>query len=295
MSGVRNGSGRGWLGPGQVGKAGEGGGLGVDVLAQLLLQGGELGQGRELGQPAGDIEDGGQGLVALVGVRAERLAFADFSPQGPVELAGQQLGVPEGVGDAVAGDGMNLVDASTVETSCVRSFSMSSDESLRLPAGFRPTGGVFPARCSSPGSCSPVSEAQDCHYLLYGYVKKSDYAYYAELKLLSRDNKELSATFVSGDDAEHYERLVGDSATKVFNYFRDELGLASKASTNSTGELLLIPAAGYWSSGRQRAGQGLRPASPWSPPALPVSSSGSPAVRRSTTFPSVSISSMRSG
>jgi hypothetical protein len=112
---------------------------------------------------------------------------------------------------------------------------------------FRQTGGTFPAPRSFL-EAARLSEAQDCHYLLYGYVKKNDFAYYAELKLLSRENKELTATFVSGDDAAHYERLVGDLATKVFNYFRDELGLPLKTDEIAPrrNSLLIIPAAGYW-------------------------------------------------
>jgi hypothetical protein len=120
---------------------------------------------------------------------------------------------------------------------------------------FRQTGGAFPAPRSFL-EAARLSEAQECHYLLYGYIKKNDYAYYAELKLLSRENKELTATFVSGDDAGHYERLVGDLATKVFNYFRDELGLASKADEPAPrrNSLLIIPAAGYWlSAGSEQA------------------------------------------
>jgi hypothetical protein len=116
--------------------------------------------------------------------------------------------------------------------------------------GFSRTSGELPAPRSFLEAMK-LCESRDLSYLLYGYIKKSDYAYYAELKLLSRENKELAVTFVSGDDAGHYDRLIEDLAAKIFAYFRDELGLADKAEKAAPrrNAFSVSPALGYWAPG----------------------------------------------
>src|SRR4029453_12097393 len=83
--------------------------LGVDGGAQLLLQ---LDEGRHRrigGQPAGDLEDLGQRLVALLLIGRQGCGLLAVGVQRPVKRDGQELGVAEGVADAVGGDGITVV------------------------------------------------------------------------------------------------------------------------------------------------------------------------------------------
>ncbi len=61
--------------------------------------------------------------------------------------------------------------------------------------------------------------------LLYGYVRRTEVSLSAELKLLDPESGRLSAVFFSGDDPEHYDRLMQDLAAKVREYFLSEIGL----------------------------------------------------------------------
>jgi hypothetical protein len=93
-----------------------------------------------------------------------------------------------------------------------------------------------------------LCESQGYPYLLYGFVKRTGYSYYAELKLMERQRKDLAVSFISGDDDSHYERLLDDLSTKITSYVRTDLGMGSprpqeRAATN----IVVLPMAlGYW-------------------------------------------------
>jgi hypothetical protein len=70
-----------------------------------------------------------------------------------------------------------------------------------------------------------LCEQEGYAFLLYGYLKRTAYAYSVELKLLDRERGQIAAQFFASDDSAHYERLVQDVAAKVKDYFRAELGL----------------------------------------------------------------------
>ena len=93
-----------------------------------------------------------------------------------------------------------------------------------------------------------LCESQGYAYLLYGFVKRTDYTYYAELKLLEREGKEVAAAFISGDDGSHYERLIEDLARKITSYVRTDLGMAPAPSPREPARnLIALPiAAGWW-------------------------------------------------
>jgi hypothetical protein len=96
-----------------------------------------------------------------------------------------------------------------------------------------------------------LCESRAYPYLVYGYLRKQESVYSAELKLLSREGKRILAIFVAGDDEEHYERLIADLSDKIAEYFLDELAIAPD---NRRGDpernLFEIPlAAGYWTPG----------------------------------------------
>ncbi len=107
-----------------------------------------------------------------------------------------------------------------------------------------------------------LSESQGYANLLYGYIKRTSYSYYAEVKLLTRENKDITATFIGGDDDMHYQRLVDDLAAKIVTYIRDDLGMAPLQSRKvPVRNILTIPVyVGYWapmSSGWSNALSGL--------------------------------------
>lgn len=93
-----------------------------------------------------------------------------------------------------------------------------------------------------------LAETQGCPYLLYGYVKRTAYSYYAELKLIARDGKSLAATFIAGDDDQHYERMIDDLAAKLLSYLRTDLGLGPPpAKAQPARNVVSLPiGVGYW-------------------------------------------------
>ncbi len=93
-----------------------------------------------------------------------------------------------------------------------------------------------------------LCQSRDYPYLVYGFIKKSEYSYSAEMKLLERGKNEPSAVFFSGDDRGNYERLVADIAAKITNFFYKETGLdgTKKDSEGERGLLSLQASLGYW-------------------------------------------------
>jgi len=93
-----------------------------------------------------------------------------------------------------------------------------------------------------------VCETLGYPYILYGFVKRTEHSLYAELKLLERDGKNVAAAFISGDDADHYERLIDDLAGKLTGYVKDDLGMAPAPSPRKPARnLVALPMrAGWW-------------------------------------------------
>jgi hypothetical protein len=93
-----------------------------------------------------------------------------------------------------------------------------------------------------------LCESQGYAFLLYGFVKRTEYFSYAEIKLLERERKEISAAFIAGDDESHYERLIDDLAAKISSYLRNDLGMGPPhASDQPARNIIVLPtSAGYW-------------------------------------------------
>lgn len=92
-----------------------------------------------------------------------------------------------------------------------------------------------------------LCQAQDCPYLIYGYLSRSSYFLRAELKLLARGDAAFSAIFVSGDDARHYDRLMDDLTGKIEAYLRDDLGMGPSARGRpERNRVELSSTLGYW-------------------------------------------------
>ncbi len=93
-----------------------------------------------------------------------------------------------------------------------------------------------------------LCQSRDYPYLLYGYVKKTEFSYSAEVKLLEKEHKELAAVFFAGDDRDHYQRMMADLASKIMGFFYKEAGLKdSGPDTGIERNVLIVPAyAGFW-------------------------------------------------
>jgi len=85
-------------------------------------------------------------------------------------------------------------------------------------------------------------------FLLYGYLKRTAYAYSMELKLLDRERGRIAAQFFASDDSAHYERLIQDTAAKVKDYFRVEMGLEQPRTVEDPRRNLVYFSLclGYW-------------------------------------------------
>ena len=123
--------------------------------------------------------------------------------------------------------------------------------------GSRIADGVFlkdAVELSGEGPRTYLEAARYCEslgypYLLYGFVKRTEYSLYAELKLLERDGKGVAVAFISGDDTAHYDRLIDDLAGKLTGYLRNDLGLAPAPPPKPPARnLMAVPmGAGWWS------------------------------------------------
>lgn len=93
-----------------------------------------------------------------------------------------------------------------------------------------------------------LCESQGYSYLLYGFVKRTSYSYYAEVKLLSRERKDIASAFIDSDDDQHYERFVDDLCGKIIAYFRDDLGMGPpRPQDRPARNILTLPVnLGYW-------------------------------------------------
>src|SRR6266566_4482978 len=91
------------------GAGGHLGRLGVDGLAELLLQVDELGYRRVRGEGTGELEDLPQRVVALALIAGQGGALVGAAAHSLVEGDGEQLGVPVGVAEAIAGDRVPVV------------------------------------------------------------------------------------------------------------------------------------------------------------------------------------------
>jgi hypothetical protein len=114
-----------------------------------------------------------------------------------------------------------------------------------------------------------LCETYEYPYLLYGYLKESEGRYYAEVKLLSREGKNIAASFLSADDSAHYERLISDVCAKIVDYFLVDIALEPVEGRGSVKlNTFEIPfSVGYWTPvgdwlsvamGMVSAGCGLR-------------------------------------
>jgi hypothetical protein len=93
-----------------------------------------------------------------------------------------------------------------------------------------------------------LCQRQGYGFLLYGYVKRSEFSVSAEVKLLDSEKNEVTANFFNSDDRNHYLRLMHDLAARIVDYFYNDAGLKPVVRKSSPRHDLLAFAfsLGYW-------------------------------------------------
>jgi hypothetical protein len=147
-------------------------------------------------------------------------------------------------------------------------LSLIDEESAPLPQSLRPEGDLLarldaiplsggvefsPAKAGSAAPASFLDAARLCEleeypYLIYGFIRRQETAYTAELKLIEREGKRIAASFVATDDTAHYDRLIADLAKKVGDYFLNDLAMEPGARRDdSLRNIFELPfSLGYW-------------------------------------------------
>ncbi|MBP5359266.1 MAG: hypothetical protein J6Y69_08795 [Treponema sp.] len=67
--------------------------------------------------------------------------------------------------------------------------------------------------------------AEDAEYILFGYVQQNEGSWIASMKLYDASSKKTAMEFFSGDDLNHYERLMGDLSEKILAGLEEAAGL----------------------------------------------------------------------
>ena len=93
-----------------------------------------------------------------------------------------------------------------------------------------------------------LCQRQGYGFLLYGYVKRSEFSLSAEVKLLDSEKNTVAANFFNSDDRDHYARLMHDLAARIVEYFYNDVGLKPAGSKNNPRRNLLgfSLSLGYW-------------------------------------------------
>ncbi|HHU37649.1 MAG TPA: hypothetical protein GXZ47_10565 [Treponema sp.] len=85
-------------------------------------------------------------------------------------------------------------------------------------------------------------------YLLYGYIKTTDYSWAIELKLLDVNDSRVKHIFYASDDKTKYDRMISDVAEKIVLYIMDKFHVSIEGISKDSREMLFnIPfSIGYW-------------------------------------------------
>lgn len=92
-----------------------------------------------------------------------------------------------------------------------------------------------------------ITESSD--YLLYGYIKKNENSWQAEIKMFSASERKIIKEFFAGDSIEHYDRMLNDLCRNILYGIEEITGLnKDQIREENTREMELnIPASiFYW-------------------------------------------------
>ncbi len=67
--------------------------------------------------------------------------------------------------------------------------------------------------------------AEEAEYILFGYVQKNEGSWTASMKLYDANSKKTLMEFFSGDDTDHYDRLMEDLSGKILAGLEEVTGL----------------------------------------------------------------------
>jgi len=91
-----------------------------------------------------------------------------------------------------------------------------------------------------------VSRSERADFLLYGKITKTLDTYYAEIKLFDYEKRTVINHFYSVDDHDNYQRMMGDMALKIVNYFEKEFNTAINRLEPKQYEFWAPFDIGYW-------------------------------------------------
>ena len=67
--------------------------------------------------------------------------------------------------------------------------------------------------------------AEEAEYILFGYVQKNEGSWFASMKLYDANSKKTLREFFSGDDTDHYDRLMKNLSEKILIGLEEVTGL----------------------------------------------------------------------
>ena len=85
-------------------------------------------------------------------------------------------------------------------------------------------------------------------FLLYGYIAKRVYNYFAEIRLYDYEMRAVINNFYAVDDHDGYQRMLEDMALKIINYIDDEFNLDIIHEEPTYYELWFPFDVGYWTA-----------------------------------------------
>jgi hypothetical protein len=95
---------------------------------------------------------------------------------------------------------------------------------------------------------SEICEFQSIKFLIYGYLKKTENYYDAELKIYDHQRHEIREVFYAKDTLTNYKDLLDLLSGKLVDYFYNTLGFAppEEKKEKETGYMSLDFGVGYW-------------------------------------------------
>jgi hypothetical protein len=111
-----------------------------------------------------------------------------------------------------------------------------------------PGTGMEDMHVASVLDASRVCTAEKADYILYGYMKRGDRSWFAEVKLFEAASQSIREQFFAGDDTGHMDRLLQTLADRIADYACIEFGLARERSEPDIRHMIWeVPfEAGYW-------------------------------------------------
>ena len=95
-----------------------------------------------------------------------------------------------------------------------------------------------------------VCISENADYLIYGYLKKNESSWFAEIKLYDANEKKIAKEFFAGDSIDHYDRLISVLCQNILFGIEEITGLNKdelKQEKTRPMELRIPTSLFYWS------------------------------------------------